>query len=389
VIIQPTSLAAMTWAGAAAGTSAESWRIGAVLAARPLGVNERGLLVLQIGGVTVEAELPAGQQFANGQLPPQFQVRVQSLGSQPLLEVVGAGAPDPIVYRALRERLPQQNGYAPLLASLAALSQRPVLRQLPQPLREALALLDHAVRMPEEITRGEGLREAILRSGLFLEYQLVQPRADLLALGGDDWKAVLLHLAAVLEQYAPARPRPAAADTPPPLHQRGLQPPQPRQPVPPPPAEDGDEEIGALIERLHGDVRAALARLEVAQLDNAQAQAWMIEIPVQGEDGRDVLQLHLEMARESEQGGGAWTLGFSIDLPALGPVQGELQLRDLRLAVRLWAERAGTVEKLERQFVALRQRLSACGVLLDQLSCQAGLPHGPGRAGGLLLKATA
>lgn len=386
MIIQPTSLAALTWAGAAAGSSAESWRIGAVLAARPLGLNDRGLLVLEIGGLTVEAEPPPGQQLANGQLPPQFQVRVQSLGGQPLLEILGTGGSDPIVYRALRERLPQQNGYAPLLSTLDALSRRPQLRQLPDPLREALAVLDHAVRLPEEITRGEGLREAIARSGLFLEAQLAQPRTDLAALATDDWKAALLRLAATLEPHAPARPPARGAETPPPLQQRGLQPPQARQPTPLELLES--EGIDALIERLHGDVRAALARLEVAQLDNTQATAWMIEIPVQGEGGRDVLQLHLAFGR-AEEGSGAWTLGFSIDLPPLGPVQGELHLRDLRLGVRLWAERGDTVERLERQFPALRQRLAACGLLLDQLSCQTGLPHGPQRAGGLLFKATA
>ena len=59
-----------------------------------------------------------------------------------------------------------------------------------------------------------------------------------------------------------------------------------------------------------------------------------------------------------------------------------------RLSVRLWAERIETAQKLERQFTPLRQRLAACGVLLDQLSCQVGIPHPPGSSA-LLLKATA
>ncbi|KRE90935.1 hypothetical protein ASG87_02030 [Frateuria sp. Soil773] len=380
MIIQPTSLAALTWAGAASGTTAESWRIGTVLSARPLGVNERGLLVLQIGATAVEAESPGGQ------LPGQFQVRVMTQGAQPLLEILGGAAADPAIHRALRERLPQQNGYAPLLATLGALAQRPNLRQLPPALRSALARLEASVRTPEDVTSGEGLRQAISRSGLFLESLLAQPHADLATLGEDDWKAVLLRLSTLLATYVPARPPPRGSDTPPPLLQRGLQA-QPRQP--PPPVTDGGDDIDSLLGRLHGDVQAALARLEVAQLDAAAAQAWMIEIPLQGDDGRDVLQLHLEIARDSEDGGTAWTLGFALDLPALGPVQGELQLRDLRLAVRLWAARSGTAQKLERQFVALKHRLAACGVLLDQLSCHAGLPPSGGRAGALLLKATA
>jgi hypothetical protein len=57
--------------------------------------------------------------------------------------------------------------------------------------------------------------------------------------------------------------------------------------------------------------------------------------------------------------------------------------------VRLWAERAETAQRLERQFTPLRQRLAACGVLLDQLSCQVGLPQPLGRYSAVLLQATA
>ena len=60
--IPPISLAALTWAGAASGTTAQSWRIGTVLAARPLGVNPQGLLVLQIGALTVEARIAHGKE---------------------------------------------------------------------------------------------------------------------------------------------------------------------------------------------------------------------------------------------------------------------------------------------------------------------------------------
>lgn len=378
MIIQPTSLAALTWAGAASGTTAQSWRIGSVLSARPLGVNPQGLLVLQVGALTVETELPGSQ------LPAQFQVRVLSLGAQPQLEVLSHPA-DPTSQRVLRERLPQQNGYAPLLATLGTLAQRPVLRQLPPDLRTALALLEQSLRTPAEITRGEGLREAISRSGLFFESRLASPHGSLAALAEDDWKGALLRLAGLLDRRAPAPAPPNRSDAAPPLLQRGMQA-QPRLPLAP--ADDGVE---LLLDRLHGDVKAALARVEVAQLEAGASPlpAWMIEIPLQSKDGRDVLQLQLEFAADPVDGSHGWTLGFALDLPTLGPVQGELQLREPRLAVRLWAEQAETAQRLERQFGPLRQRLAACGVLLDQLSCQVGLPQPPGRHSAVLLQATA
>ncbi|RDI97831.1 flagellar hook-length control protein FliK [Dyella solisilvae] len=379
MVIQPTSFAALAWAGAASGSAAESWRIGTVLAARPLGVNPQGMLVLQIGALAVETEAPRGQ------LPSQFQVRVLSLGAQPQLEVIAPNTPEPASQLALRERLPQQNGYAPLLATLDALSQRPALRQLPAYLRPALALLEHGVRTPAEITRGEGLAEAIKRSGLFLEAELAQPHVDMAGLSQEDWKGALLRLASLLDDELPApRPPSGGNETPPPLQQRGVQA-QPRVTLP---LEELGDDIGALLGRLHGEVHAALARVEVAQLEATTASAWMIEIPLQGEGGRDILQLQLQHGLDAEAVA-AWTLGFALDLPSLGPVQGELQLRDLRLSVRLWAERGDTVHRLEQQFGALRQQLASHGLILDQLSCQRGLPHASSPHSAILLKTMA
>ncbi len=379
MIIQPTSLAALTWAGAAAGTTAQSWRIGAVLSARPLGVNPQGLLVLQVGALAVETEVPGNE------LPAQFQVRVLSLGAQPQLEVLSAHPGAPTFQRALRELLPQQNGYAPLLATIAALAQRPMVRQLPPTLRTALALLEHAMPTPAEVTSGEGLRTAILRSGLFLESQLAHATSAFPSAIQDDWKGALLRLAGLLDQQTSPPPPSGRNDTPPPLLQRGLQA-QGRVPLP---LLAGGEDVAPLVTRLHGDVKAALARLEVAQLEASTVPAWMIEIPLQGADGRDVLQLQLEYGIDAEDGRHGWTLGFAVDLPALGAIQGELQLHEPRLSVRLWAARADTADRLERQFTPLRQRLAACGVLLDQLSCQIGMPRQPSQHSSVLLQATA
>ena len=61
MIIQPTSVAALTWLGAAAGASSEGWRIGSVLSARPLGFSQEGLMVMQIGSLTVAAEAPGSK----------------------------------------------------------------------------------------------------------------------------------------------------------------------------------------------------------------------------------------------------------------------------------------------------------------------------------------
>jgi hypothetical protein len=138
------------------------------------------------------------------------------------------------------------------------------------------------------------------------------------------------------------------------------------------------------LPRLYTDVQSALARLEVAQLQ-ATPMHWLVEVPVQDADGADVLQLMLKQEQEPEQG---WTMGFSLDLPSLGPITGELHLRGLRLSVRLWAQRRETVDRLEDQFDDLRARVDATGLFLDQLSCQLGLPQAGNAVSAVFLKAT-
>ncbi len=380
MIIQPTSFAALTWIGAAAGADSTGWRMGDVMSARVLGFTEQGLLVLQIGALTVEAEAPGTQ------LPSQFQVRVLNLGAQPQLELMGAQATvNDNVNQALCERLPQQNGYASLLATVTALAQWPVLRQLPPYVRTALALLEHSMSDPEEVATGEGLREAIERSGLFLESQLARATGDDPSIGQDDWKGALLRLLSALEGQ-PASRNGNGADVAPPLQSRGMTP-QGRFVLPLELAESN--QAADFLPRLRNDVQAALARLEVAQLQTRNVPAWMIEIPVQGEHGADVLQVRLEQHADDGEQDQHWTLGFALDLPSLGPVQGELVLRGLRLSVRLWALLSSTVALLEGQFDDLRVRLAASGLSLDQLSCQTGLPQAGNNRSAVFLKATA
>lgn len=375
MIIQPTSVAALTWLGAAAGASSEGWRIGNVLSARPLGVNEQGLLVLQVGGLAVEAEAPGTK------LPPQFQVRVLSVGAQPQLEILSVGSqPDSTVHQALRERLPQQNGYAPLLATVGALSQWSVAKQLPPYLRSALALLEHSMSTPRELATPEGLRQAVNRSGLFLEAQLAQAPASDATTAHDDMKGALLRLMTILQGQATLSES-TDDEVEPPLLYRGVVP-QGRLPLPPELANTND--ATELLPRLNTDIQAALARLEVAQLQ-ANPNHWIVEIPVQNAEGADVLQLSLKHEPEAEQG---WTMGFSLDLPLLGPIVGELQLRGLRLSVRLWAQHRETVNRLEEQFADLRQRLDGAGLFLDQLSVQFGLPQAGNGMSAVFLKAT-
>jgi len=399
MIIPPTSLAAQLWAGAAAGTTSstaiESWRIGALLAARVLGQNDVGKILLQVGGMAVEAEPPGTQ------LPAQFQVRVLTGGAQPQLEIVAEPQGEQVAMQGLRERLPQQNGYAPLLGTLDALARRPAARTLPAPLRTALATLESSVSTPEEVATPEGMKQAIARSGLFLEASLAEgqqadPHAPPLPLPtvGDDFKAALLQLRRILSELPPSLGRitpqqranqPMTEDAAPPLRQRPLLA-QPRMDDVLP-----ETELDSLVGSLRETVRGALARVEIAQLESPpQAGVWMIEIPLHGEQGYDVLQLRIEQdVTPAGEWAGTWTVGFAIDLPSLGAMQGEIQLRGVRVSVRLWMQQADSVARIESRFVTLRQWLDKGGLQLDQLACHHGIPQPNHVYSAVLLEATA
>jgi hypothetical protein len=461
VIIQPTTIAAQVWAGAAASSVGEALRLGAVMQAQLLGLNDEGLLVLQIAGMTVEADATSVP------LPSQFTVRVASNGPLPQLEVVLDAANDEVLMQALRDRLPQQAGYAPLLGTLDALSRRPATRNLPPELRTALANLEQAIPTPDELSVPEKLQQAIARSGLFFESTLLDeargqdgdtplnsgtpsgtptgtPQAtaansgpapslsqalgqslgrslgQLLGQGpgtstgtssrqadvpatrpiplplpdgaapaeGDDWKAALLKVVAALARQPAPGTRIPARDTqevPPPLRQRALLT-QARAIV------DAETDVDGLVEHLRTDVRGAVARLEVSQLESQpQANAWMLELPVRGVRGYDVLQLKVERepAAPGESSSDTWTLGFTIDLPSLGPLQGDIHLRGSRATVRLHAQFEPAVRQLEAQAPKLHRLIEEAGMQVEHLAIVQGLPQVASQRSAVFLQAMA
>ncbi|HEY4144032.1 flagellar hook-length control protein FliK [Pinirhizobacter sp.] len=465
MIIQPTTIAAQVWAGAAASSVGEALRLGAVMQAQSLGLNDEGLLVLQIAGMTVEADATSVP------LPSQFTVRVASNGPLPQLEVVLDAAEDQVLMQALRDRLPQQAGYAPLLGTLDALSRRPAARNLPPELRTALANLEQAIPTPDELSLPDKLQQAIARSGLFFESTLLDearqqdgsaplnsgppagsptgtpagtpqgaganagpapsfgqalgqslgrslgqllgqgpgttgtpgrqadtpvqrpaplplPGGSAAPADGDDWKAALLKVVAALARQPMPGNRVTAQDAqevPPPLRQRALLT-QARMVV------DAETDVDSLVEHLRTNVRGAVARLEVSQLESQpQANAWMLELPVRGVRGYDVLQLKMEREPNTagESSSDSWTLGFTIDVPSLGPLQGDIHLRGLRATVRVYAQFEPAVRQLEAQSPKLHRLIEEAGMQVEHLAIVQGLPQVASQRSAVFLQAMA
>lgn len=427
--VPPIQLAALNWAASAAGTLAPPWPVGSVVSGRVLELLEGGTrLILQISGRTVEAHPPP-----NGLVPHNFQARVISNGRSPVLEFLSPPGQSSPTAAFLRARLPNQGSLQPLLSDLQAMATMPGIRALPESVRTALARLEASITDRHDILDPEVLRDSVQRAGLQLEHNLAQHAGTATRLPSTqidyDMKAVLQRLGQGLRElsqdllppaadaHAPVRPEqpplpsqpyppvrpgdplvpeapqlppaqalpdaPAPPDlppqpagtnnTPPPLHHLPLQP-QPR--VQAPPTSDALTLAAGMLKHVEG----ALSRIEIMQLEahpSASSPACMIEVPIRGDDGFDVLQLRIE---PDAAGAGAdaapprWTLGFTLDPPSLGAIHGQIRLRGASVEVDLWAERDSAVETLEEQTTVLAQLLQGSGLELAHLRVGRGTP---------------
>ena len=106
---------------------------------------------------------------------------------------------------------------------------------------------------------------------------------------------------------------------------------------------------------------------------------------------QDLVPLQLKLQREEEaqekqNGKGAkkgqqepvWRIELAFDLAPLGPLQVQAQLARGALTSQLWAEKASTVQLIDRELGTLRDRLTAAGLNVGDLECAQGLPpQGP------------
>ncbi len=204
--------------GTSTTVAAVRWQVGQLLQAT-VAENIAGKILLSIGNRQVSSEtalpLEKGQQLT---------VQIRSLGDIPVLRITSGPVTSPLV-QAIRTLIPQQDSMAPLLASLARLAQLP---QPPVPLliRELIRTLVRNFPDTDVVTRPDGLRTAIERSGLFLERHLAQQVAPAgaktldpapIAAIGKDFKANLLQLIYRLRNWPGSAPelRPPGIANPP------------------------------------------------------------------------------------------------------------------------------------------------------------------------------
>lgn len=364
--------------------TASSWQVGAVMAAHVLSRHSDGRLTLRVDQEEVLTEVPLGAI-----VPRSFRVRVARGGTHPHFEVVEeVESEEASRLRALLSLVPKQSGLAALMAEL-----QPVLdgnsSRFPSDIGNALAILDNAIPSPSMFANVGTAATTLGNAGLSLEGRL----ARALAAGSDapllrDWKAALARLSGALQQFPPIAAADARGDLPPPLPAQDL-PRQPRAPRLPSPGRGTSADWG----RLRHAAEGVLARIEIAQLQTQIPRpVWLLELPIRGRGGFDVLQIRIAPAAGERAAGDPppWNITISMDLPALGAVGADITLvRGNRVRVALWAELSAVARRIESSLTALVHSLQAEGIIVEHAACRYGSPERPPAGSGGLLSATA
>jgi hypothetical protein len=297
---------------------------------------------------------------------------------------------------AIQAAASRQGGLGPLLADL---EQAIKTDALPQPLAAVAArVLDG--RLSLDGVSAEGLRQALARSGLFLEASLAAGLpADAAPRPGLDLKAALLVLRQMIKAWAESEPRAgsvasaASVSAPPPY--RGAPPSaQPAAQVSLP----AYAPAGAVAQRLLVETDAALARqtlLQVASLPESESGShvaahtaqWAFEIPLAVGQGSAVAQF--EITRDGHAAGTepsfTWRVRFSVNVEPMGPVHALIALAGGRAAVTLWAEREASAAHLGANGGLLEDALRAAALEPRDIQFRVGAPAVPPSAAGRFL----
>jgi hypothetical protein len=335
--------------------------------------TESGETEIAIGGQRLTVALPAARPVG-----ASLTLLVQGTSEQPRLVLspeVSANPPADIA--ALRQSaMANQGSLGTVLAGLAR------LQGAPEPVAAAAAALSQAaLPLDSGEVSGNDLRQAMLRSGTFLEAGGVPASGDI--------KAALMSLRGALSAWlgmdAAALGSGAKKPAPP---VRGAMPRS--HPVMLPDA-DNTTEPTTLGRHLIADTDAALDRVRLFQLaslpdpNTAQAGRTMlhtVEIPLRL--GNELSMAQFQVLRDGGGQGNAeapaergWQMRFSVNYAVLGEVGAQITLRGRRVSVALWAERQATATALEAMLPELRPGLSARGIEPVALNCRLGRPHEP------------
>lgn len=309
-------------------------QLGQRLDASVTALLDGGKILIDIGGTRLEARTSLTTSVGQ-----RLELEVIEAGKQTILSIVSPPPSSTPLTAALRKTLPQQQAMQTIFTRLTALLSSS--SELPPATAALLEQLIEQLPTPEDISRADVLKQAMMDSGPFLEHKLsLAPKAAALA---GDLKANLLRLLAESSQ--------------------------------------SDDTAAKNLTQL---VETGLARIQLHQLSTfadmqTPSAAWAGELPVRRDNHVDVFQFHIEKDGKSETNPArkSWNTWLSFNIASLGPMHVKISLTNTEIAATLWAELHATADLIEQNLPILRQSLDRLGLTIKGLQCLQGRPPRP------------
>lgn len=371
--------------------AARALQPGQVLDAVARSVTRDGQVTLQLGNQTLQAR--TDQPLQSGE---RLQVQVVRQDSDTLMLRVLPTQRANESAEAMRGLLARQAPPNALAANAVLVAQEPsVVRQLPEQVQQALRQYFQALPDASQVSRSDGLRQAVTDSGLHLERRLaaVAAGAEPPATIRGDQKGQLAALLNQVFKALEARPRTTGGSGQPlPAAAQGRT--APATPPPPPqlPSLATPGGMGEALTELARQADGALARTQLHQLALLAGDAlpFFFELPVRDGRGVDLLQFRMDRDGDGDDKDGerTWRVMVSFNFERLGPMHAVIHLAEEAIATTWWAEHPATARFLERHLETLTQRLQDMGLRVANMTCAQGrppmaddTPGSPGREG--------
>lgn len=358
-------------------------RRGQIIDAVTLSASKQGKVSLRIGEAVINASTNISfQKGANVslevvQLRPHLLLK---LISQPVATTAAMA-----LQNASVNWLPQQSGIAPVLAELIHRAMTGAQLQQQRTTQALVNALIHGLPGRNSLIRAEGVRQAVLQSGIFLESKLSRSVRKHRTGIKNDMKANLLRLRHVIE-------RDLFSDCPDthirniansnlenavdPPRRKGLPVLQARIPYANTP-DTGDSSVygPGMLSKLQG----AIARLGLLQINTAQNHfngeySWQLEIPVQHSGSIETVSITIENEQKDLQheDRNAWIVNLALELPQLGPIEIRISLYSQGVSSCFRSDSRSTLRLIESQLTQLKSSLEHHGIEALALCCQQG-----------------
>jgi len=266
-------------------------------------------------------------------------LQVIKSGDHPQFKLLPAPTPEESINNALKELLPKQQSTSVMLNHLVKnLAQNEnvsdTLKRLAQDILRNLPT-------KQQLTEGAQLKKNVDNSGLFLEAKLAQAEGKQASNLAPDLKTKLTQLVNALQQ------------------------------------DKGVAEKNTALQELQTKSEGALARLVLNQLkslpqDEANRQAWTVELPFVDKKQAKSLQIQIEEENHnnSEQENKSWSATLSLSPPNLSPLHCKISFFNGTVHTNFWSETGETVQIIEGNLDYLSERFEAIGLKPGNLNAQ-------------------